>query len=167
MFLTDDLARLLSDRSTVLGAAILAGGALGLFNWDLTKPETLAKVNRLDVKVFSPTIDEQEREWKYSGWTRAVDRARGWKSEPAPPSHSCYEKQYADTFPLPWQPTLVTAEAIIRNEKTLVVQFLSLSPRSPLSHSLPYTDPLLHDLPSVVAQKLVPTMPSVAVRDLR
>lgn len=87
-FLTTSRVFFSVNRSTVLGAAILAGGALGLFNWDLTKPETLAKVNRLDVKVFSPTIDEQEREWKYSGWTRAVDRARGWKSEHPPPPPS-------------------------------------------------------------------------------
>lgn len=72
-----------SCRSTVLGAALLAGGALGLFGWNLSDPETLKKVNRLDVKTFSPTISEQEREWKYSGWTRAVDRARGWQSESA------------------------------------------------------------------------------------
>ncbi|GAA5993229.1 hypothetical protein JCM10908_004520 [Rhodotorula pacifica] len=75
-----DVRRPEMRESTVLGAAMLAGGALGLFGWDLTKPDTLAKVNRLDVKVFSPTINEQEREWKYSGWTRAVDRARGWKT---------------------------------------------------------------------------------------
>jgi hypothetical protein len=107
----------LCNRSTVLGAAILAGGALGLFNWDLTKPETLAKVNRLDVKVFSPTIDEQEREWKYSGWTRAVDRARGWKSELSGSCpYICHRDRLADAFPLSSQPTPVMAKATIRNE---------------------------------------------------
>lgn len=71
----------LSRRSTVLGAALLAGGALGLFGWDLSRPETLQKVNRLKVSTFSPRITEEEKEWKYAGWVRAVDRARGWKSE--------------------------------------------------------------------------------------
>lgn len=75
-----DVRRPTMRESTVLGAALLAGGALGLFGWNLTEPETLQKVNRLDVKVFSPTIDEAEREWKYAGWTRAVDRARGWQT---------------------------------------------------------------------------------------
>lgn len=65
-------------ESTALGAAMLAGAALGLFGWDLTKPDTLKKVNRLDVTVFEPVLTEEEREWKYAGWQRAVDRARGW-----------------------------------------------------------------------------------------
>ncbi|GAA6013092.1 hypothetical protein JCM10207_006169 [Rhodosporidiobolus poonsookiae] len=74
------LQRPLMRESTVLGAALLAGAALGLFGWDLSKPETIAKVNRLDVRMFDPAINEEEREWKYSGWVRAVDRARGWKT---------------------------------------------------------------------------------------
>ncbi|GAA6059553.1 hypothetical protein JCM10212_000609 [Sporobolomyces blumeae] len=65
-------------ESTALGAAMLAGAALKLFGWDLTKPDTLKKVNRLKVTVFEPTLTEEEREWKYAGWQRAVDRARGW-----------------------------------------------------------------------------------------
>lgn len=147
------------NRSTVLGAAILAGGALGLFNWDLTKPETLAKVNRLDVKVFSPTIDEQEREWKYSGWTRAVDRARGWKSELSGSCpYICHRDRLADAFPLSSQPTPVMAKATIRpNENAGRPDFFYFSPPSSLSHSLPYTDPLLHNLPPpAVAQSLFP-----------
>jgi glycerol kinase len=67
-------------RSTVLGAAMLAGAALGLFGWDLSKPRSLIKVNRLDVSSFKPQITDEEKEWKYAGWVRAVDRARGWKS---------------------------------------------------------------------------------------
>ncbi|GAA5972814.1 hypothetical protein JCM11641_003953 [Rhodosporidiobolus odoratus] len=67
-------------ESTVLGAALLAGAALNLFDWDLSRPRSLFKVNRLDVKTFVPLITEEEREWKYAGWMRAVDRARGWQT---------------------------------------------------------------------------------------
>jgi len=67
-------------RSTVLGAALLAGAALKLFNWNLDKPKSLAKVNRLRVDTFQSQISDEEREWKYAGWVRAVDRARGWQS---------------------------------------------------------------------------------------
>ncbi|BGP27637.1 glycerol kinase [Rhodotorula toruloides] len=75
-----DVRRPTMRESTVLGAALLAGGALGLFGWDLSRPETLQKVNRLKVSTFSPRITEEEKEWKYAGWVRAVDRARGWKT---------------------------------------------------------------------------------------
>jgi glycerol kinase len=40
---------------------MLAGAALNLFGWDLSKPETLKKVNRLDVTVFEPVLTEEER----------------------------------------------------------------------------------------------------------
>jgi len=40
---------------------MLAGAALGLFGWDLTEPDTLKKVNRLDVTVFEPQLTEEER----------------------------------------------------------------------------------------------------------
>ncbi|BGP20182.1 hypothetical protein JCM10213_000733 [Rhodosporidiobolus nylandii] len=75
-----DVRRPLMRESTVLGAALLAGAALGLFDWDLSRPRSLIKVNRLDVKVFKPQITEEEKEWKYAGWVRAVDRARGWQT---------------------------------------------------------------------------------------
>ncbi|GAA5905268.1 hypothetical protein JCM6882_003732 [Rhodosporidiobolus microsporus] len=75
-----DVRRPLMRESTVLGAALLAGGALGLFGWNLSNPRTLMKVNRLDVSIFKPQITEEEKEWKYAGWVRAVDRARGWKT---------------------------------------------------------------------------------------
>ncbi|GAA5920974.1 hypothetical protein JCM1841_003237 [Sporobolomyces salmonicolor] len=67
-------------ESTALGAAMLAGAALDLFGWNLTEPDSLRKVNRLDVTVFKPRLTEEEKEWKYAGWQRAVDRARGWKT---------------------------------------------------------------------------------------
>lgn len=71
----------MSGRSTALGAALLAGSALRLFGWDLEDRNTLAKVNKHGVRLFKPHLAEQEREWKYAGWNRAVNRSRGWKSE--------------------------------------------------------------------------------------
>jgi glycerol kinase len=51
-------------RSTALGAALLAGSALKLFDWDLTDPDSLDSVNEFGVKTFNPTISKEEREWK-------------------------------------------------------------------------------------------------------
>ncbi|KPV73429.1 uncharacterized protein RHOBADRAFT_50130 [Rhodotorula graminis WP1] len=75
-----DIRRPAMRESTVLGAALLAGAALKLFNWNLDKPKSLAKVNRLRVDTFQSQISDEEREWKYAGWVRAVDRARGWQT---------------------------------------------------------------------------------------
>ncbi|GAA5998912.1 glycerol kinase [Rhodotorula paludigena] len=75
-----DVRRPLMRESTVLGAALLAGAALKLFGWDLSTADSLAKVNRLDVSVFKSQITDEEREWKYAGWVRAIDRARGWQT---------------------------------------------------------------------------------------
>jgi glycerol kinase len=65
-------------ESTALGSALLAGHALGLFGWDLTKPETLSKVNTADVHTFEPELPEKERLKKIRGWEKAVSRARAW-----------------------------------------------------------------------------------------
>jgi len=67
-----------SLRSTALGSALLAGSAIGLFGWDITKPETMAKVNTKDCTVFKPSMQEAAREKKWQGWQRAVDRSRKW-----------------------------------------------------------------------------------------
>lgn len=68
-------------RSTALGAALLAGSALKLFGWSLDDPATLKDVNQAGVKIFKPSLAEDEREWKYKGWERAINRSRGWKSQ--------------------------------------------------------------------------------------
>lgn len=73
--LTDDYDR----RSTALGAALMAGAALKLFGWNLSAPATLSKVNTAGVKSFKPTLGFEEREKKYAGWNRAVERASKWK----------------------------------------------------------------------------------------
>ncbi|SCZ96498.1 BZ3500_MvSof-1268-A1-R1_Chr8-2g10237 [Microbotryum saponariae] len=69
-------------ESTALGAALLAGSALNLFGWDLEDPSTLRKVNEFGMELFMPSIDAQEREWKFAGWNRAVNRAMAWKNHP-------------------------------------------------------------------------------------
>lgn len=67
-------------ESTALGSALLAGSALGLFGWDLSKPETLAEVNTANVDVFEPELKEKTRLRMIRGWERAVERAKSWRS---------------------------------------------------------------------------------------
>jgi len=67
-------------ESTALGAALLAGSALKLFGWDLTKPETLTEVNTRGSREFTPTMDEPSRAKKWEGWQRAVQRSKAWES---------------------------------------------------------------------------------------
>lgn len=63
------------SRSTALGAALLAGAAMGLFDWDISKPKTLLNVNKAGVRLFEPSLKEEEKNWKYAGWNRAIERA--------------------------------------------------------------------------------------------
>ena len=65
-------------ESTALGSALLAGHALKLFGWDLTKPETLSEVNTADVHTFEPELEEADRLRAVKGWEKAVSRARAW-----------------------------------------------------------------------------------------
>lgn len=48
-------------ESTALGAALVAGSALGLFGWDLSDPSTLSKVNTAGKQIFASSIDKKER----------------------------------------------------------------------------------------------------------
>lgn len=64
-----------------MGSALLAGATLGLFGWDLEKPETLKLVNTAGVDNFEPTVDKADRERRYHGWERAVKRAMYWDEE--------------------------------------------------------------------------------------
>jgi glycerol kinase len=59
-------------ESTALGAAFLAGLGVGL--WSSTAD--LADAWRLDQR-FTPNIDSTDREARYAGWQRAVERVRG------------------------------------------------------------------------------------------
>jgi glycerol kinase len=60
-------------ETTALGAAYAAGIAVGIWN-SIEELESLWKRDR----VFSPAIAEADREKKYGGWRRAVEKSRGW-----------------------------------------------------------------------------------------
>lgn len=68
-------------ESTALGSALMTATALGLFGWDLSKPETLKDVNTAGRHTFEPIISNEVRAAGVLGWERAVERARGWKRE--------------------------------------------------------------------------------------
>lgn len=74
-----EVERPVMRESTALGSAICAGVALGLFGWDLDKPETLSKVNVSGQTIFKPQNNEADRAQRWKGWEKAVLRARGWK----------------------------------------------------------------------------------------
>jgi len=59
-------------ESTALGAACLAGMAVGL--WDLKDIAALRKIDR----SFDPSIDETRRSSLYKGWQKAVKRSMNW-----------------------------------------------------------------------------------------
>ena len=65
-------------RSTALGSAILAGSAIRLYGWDVTKPETLSEVNVHGNREFNPDLPESERQRMWRCWQRAVERSKGW-----------------------------------------------------------------------------------------
>lgn len=65
-------------ETTALGSALLAGQAKGLFGWDLSKPETLSRVNMAGRDVFEPKLPAEKREALLKQWWRAVERSRGW-----------------------------------------------------------------------------------------
>ncbi|MDR1514519.1 MAG: glycerol kinase GlpK [Synergistaceae bacterium] len=60
-------------ETTVLGAAYLAGLAVGYW-------ESLGEItaNWKVERTFEPRIGEDEREHRYAGWKRAIERAAGW-----------------------------------------------------------------------------------------
>ncbi|MBX6396303.1 MAG: glycerol kinase, partial [Alicyclobacillaceae bacterium] len=62
-------------ETTALGAAYLAGLAVGFWN-----KEDLAANNRIDA-VFHPVMSEEERDRLYSGWKKAVSRVMGWAKD--------------------------------------------------------------------------------------
>ena len=57
----------------------MAGSAIRLFGWDISKPETLSEVNTKGTREFKPAVDETFREKKWNGWKRAVERSLGWE----------------------------------------------------------------------------------------
>ncbi len=63
-------------ETTALGAGYLAG--LGVGFWDST--DQLSEMWETD-RTYRPQIKPALRERQYSGWLRAVDRARGWATD--------------------------------------------------------------------------------------
>ena len=63
-------------ESTAIGAAYLAGLAVGYWN----SKEDVIKNQQLD-RVFTPAMDSAEREAKRKGWNKAVKYAYGWAKD--------------------------------------------------------------------------------------
>ncbi|KAF9218630.1 glycerol kinase [Gyrodon lividus] len=74
-----DVIRPEMRESTALGSALLAGAAIRLFGWDLSKPETLTEVNTKGSVKFNPKTSGAQREKAWTSWLRAVERSRGWE----------------------------------------------------------------------------------------
>ena len=70
-----EVVRPANTEATSLGAACLAGLGVGVWSDPEECFATLA-----DDEVFTPHIDESEREQLYRWWRRAVDRSRDWAS---------------------------------------------------------------------------------------
>ncbi|CAO1625766.1 unnamed protein product [Sympodiomycopsis kandeliae] len=68
-------------ETTALGSALLAGQAKGLFGWDLSRPETLSKVNMAGRDVFESKLEAEKRKELLKQWWRAVERSRGWHAD--------------------------------------------------------------------------------------
>ncbi len=71
-----EVERPVVNETTALGAAYLAGLAVGYWNG---QEELLRKWKR--DALFTPQMDEDERERLYAGWKRAVERAKNWIEE--------------------------------------------------------------------------------------
>lgn len=71
-----DVVRPLVRETTALGAAYLAGLAVGVWS-------SLDEVGRLwrEEKRFTPQMSREKREQLYAGWKAAVKRALGWAKE--------------------------------------------------------------------------------------
>lgn len=63
-------------ESTAIGAAYLAGLAVGYW----PSKEDVIKNQQLD-RVFTPTMDSEERRIKRKGWNKAVKYAYGWAKD--------------------------------------------------------------------------------------
>ncbi|KAF8449222.1 hypothetical protein L210DRAFT_3387646 [Boletus edulis BED1] len=74
-----DVIRPEMRESTALGSALLAGAAIRLFGWDLSKPETLAEVNTKGSVTFTPRTSLAQRDKVWTGWQRAIERSKGWE----------------------------------------------------------------------------------------
>ena len=71
-----DVVRPMVTETTALGAAYLAGLAVGFWK-DL---DVLKEQFAID-RVFEPKITEEERNQLYKGWQKAVKRTMMWSCE--------------------------------------------------------------------------------------
>ncbi len=62
---------------TALGAAGLAGVASGFW----ASPREFCDATSSGLEVFEPSMSQAERDARYEGWRRAVERSRGWAGE--------------------------------------------------------------------------------------
>jgi glycerol kinase len=60
-------------ETTALGAAYLAGLGVGLWQG----LDDIVRLRRTD-RTFEPRCSQSERDERYAGWRRAVERAKGW-----------------------------------------------------------------------------------------
>lgn len=67
-----DVVRPIIIESTALGAAYLAGIAVGI--WDINK----LVQNKSVEKIFSSQMDEKKRKRLYNGWQKAISRTMNW-----------------------------------------------------------------------------------------
>jgi glycerol kinase len=65
-------------ETTALGAACLAGLAVGIFREPAEIAQRWSEEHR-----FFPKMDATKRETHRRGWSRAIDRARSWTTEPS------------------------------------------------------------------------------------
>ncbi len=65
-------------EATAMGAARLAAAGIGM--WD---PETPLAAEAGAATLFEPAMSADERESRYKGWRRAVERSRAWAEEDA------------------------------------------------------------------------------------
>ena len=75
-----DVIRPEMRESTALGSALLAGSAIRFAGWDISKPETLDKVNTKGARTFTPKLAEEKRAKGWTLWQRAVEKSRGWET---------------------------------------------------------------------------------------
>ncbi len=74
--LNTNVCRPKNVETTALGAAYLAGLATGFWK---NKDEILER--RITDRMFEPSMDSEKRNHLYSGWKRAVQRAKNWALE--------------------------------------------------------------------------------------
>lgn len=76
-FIRADVNRPKTVETTALGAAYLAGLAVGFWSG-----RDEIEANREVDRIFSPDMDIAQRDKLYGGWLRAVERSKNWIEQP-------------------------------------------------------------------------------------